>query len=102
MIFANRKSKQRNLHAAGRLTKTDKDLLLLFVLLQLVLLVNGTVIKIFGILHNLWCSKLHPIVKVSKEEQVVKLVGQVKLAKTSVLQRSHALQNVIVVLIASG
>ena len=73
-----------------KLTKTNKDFLFLFVFLQLVLLVDGIMVKFLGILHNLRCRKVNTIVEVTKEEQVVKVGGEVELAQTLVLQWSHA------------
>ena len=73
-----------------KLTKTNKDFLFLFVFLQLVLLVDGIVVSFLGILHDLRCPEVNTIVEVTKEEEVVKVGGEVELAQTLVLQWSHA------------
>lgn len=54
---------------------------------------------LFGILDDLRSSEIDAIVQVAQEKQVHKLVCQVKLAQLLVFQRSHPLQNVVVVLI---
>ena len=73
-----------------QLTKTNKDFLFLFVFLQLVLLVDGTVVTFLSVLHNIECSEVNAIVEVTKEEQVMEVGGEVELAQTLVLQCSHA------------
>ena len=73
-----------------KLTKTNKYFLFVFVFLQLVLLIDGTVVSFLGVLDNLRCCEVNTIVKVTKEEQVVKVGGEVELAQTLVFQCSHA------------
>ena len=73
-----------------QLTKTNKYFLFLFVFLQLVLFVNGTVVTFLSVLHNVNCSEVNAIVEVTKEEQVMEVGGEVELAQTLVLQCSHA------------
>ena len=60
------------------------------------------VFLLLGILHYLCRPKVNAIVQVTQEKQVCELVCQVKLAQLLVFQRSHTLQNVVVVLISSA
>ena len=73
-----------------QLTKTNKYFLFLFVFLQLVFFVDGTVVTLLSVLHNVECSEVNAIVEVTKEEQVMEVGGEVELAQTLVLQCSHA------------
>ena len=59
-------------------------------------------VKVLGIVHNFWCAEVHPIVEVPEEEEVVELVSQVKLGQLLLLEVAHPLQDVVVVLVASG
>ena len=73
------------------LTIAHKDSLFLLFLAQLVLLENGVVIELLGVVDNLCGSHVHPIVQVTKEEEVSELVCQVKLGQLLLLEAAHPL-----------
>ena len=59
-------------------------------------------IILLGIFHDLRGTQLvYPVVEVTQEEHVGKLVGEVELGHVPVLEGPHSLQNVMVVLVPS-
>lgn len=84
------------------LTKPNQYSLFLPLLSKLILLVDTVMVIGLCKLHNLRSSEVHPIIQVTKEEEVVELVCQVKLSQLFLFEVSHPLQNVVVVLVASA
>ena len=84
-----------------RLTKTDKDRPFFPLPAELILLVNGIVVQLLGVPDNLSGSHVHAVVQVAEEEEMGELVGQVKLGQLLLLEVVHALEDVVVVLVAS-
>ncbi len=58
-------------------------------------------VVLLGVVHNLRGTHVHPVVEVAEEEEVRKLVCQVKLGQLLLLEVVHPLQDVVVVLVAS-
>ena len=74
---------------------------MLLLLLQLFLLHQLLVVSLCSLLYNLHGRHVNAIVEVSKKEEMVKLVRQVKRTDlTSLFEATHPLQDVVVVLVA--
>ena len=74
---------------------------MLLLLVQLFLLHQLLVVLLLSQLHDLHGRQVNAIVEVSKKEEMVKLVCQVKRADlTSLFEATHPFQDVVVVLVA--